>query len=888
MAVDETPKAGAGMVHHQKLTITGGGRLIQDIQPETEVPSVPQDGRTGSTPAPEAPPSAEAVRAAAGASAGVQEGGSPAEGITLQFHPELEGDWKVPDFAALMKELGLDGMRLDFSNADSTQQRPRLRPDLHYITPADMAGWEPKDDRLVPLLSGHDGIGLSQLGRPSDHDHGYWPIDHHRPVSGLSGTTRRLDFNWGAWDDLVAGPGVHQPLEVKAPPLSEVQADGLHPCGEYFAMPPLEDGKHTAWCDKVAVERALLEDPKAVSDAQGQVLSALARLGPLSKRQLIRATGLSGDLLGVLLNRPTGLDRDYEKNASLFTTHAGVLTQDKGKYQLSAPDDVTSRQTEALQQARAHVDEALTNLDQTHEVLQLAAPLVRGINPSVASELDPHGVTLGRAPDAHAAFGKLQQMGLIDNGQNEQQWLADWSKDPQTARQYWMDIGSALAGRVAQPLEQITGYQKLTNAMSGEHVSVPQSAVHDLKTGLLEAFGPLAQTDTASLINAAYVHALGSETPNVGPGVADLTRWVAGLDPVVARNVATSTLERLNQALQVRSRELSGFHDARIPSAQAIAEARAAQESKLQTADDWGKYLDSEYAIPSKVLERLQQLQANGQTDAVAVAGAVPFSDLSPRVGEVARQYMQAALQGNDKGREQAIRQFLELKRQGALGEKEMGDAVVPNRYVRLASSGFGGGNEARYRDNPYHVQRSRDAESLRELMGMSDATYEGARTLGEAGSKVDGAPDSLFVDAAVARTMVDQPRAERLRHEALALFCQTHTRLGWDSGEPLLRDSPGSLMMGGAGFEFMDLSRARDVTSKAMDIKAWARQNGKTFPLSAEDAQLAVQSRLPWGGTREPSDREGIDFGKLAAYSLDNRTSTIEPERVNDFFTKT
>ncbi len=108
----------------------------------------------------------------------------------------------------------------------------------------------------------------------------------------------------------------------KSPPprydLKVLMDRGLEPGGEYFNREYLP-GLRTF---EQVPESALLHDPEAVKTCQQKVQDALARHGPLTTRQLVRATGLPEDLIKVLVEPPSvlGGDKEVQGQASLFAS----------------------------------------------------------------------------------------------------------------------------------------------------------------------------------------------------------------------------------------------------------------------------------------------------------------------------------------------------------------------------------------------------------------------------------------------------------------------------------------------------------------------------------------------------------------------------------------
>jgi hypothetical protein len=60
-------------------------------------------------------------------------------------------------------------------------------------------------------------------------------------------------------------------------------------------------------------------------------------------------------------------------------------------------------------------------------------------------------------------------------------------------------------------------------------------------------------------------------------------------------------------------------------------------------------------------------------------------------------------------------------------------------------------------------------------------------------------------------------------------------------------------------------------------------RMNGKQFPLSPEEAAEALRdNRIRYNQT-DPADRDGLDYKKLAAFSLTARSEYLPADRLNE-----
>lgn len=659
--------------------------------------------------------------------------------------------------------------------------------------------------------------------------------------------------------------------EPKAPPLREVIANGLTPCGDSFATPPLAPHDRPAyWCDLIPVERLLLKDPEARSECQALVLGALNRLGPLTTRQLVEVTGLSKDMIDVMFRGSTAFGKPEEVAANLLESHRGVVVSPKyDTYQLASPQEVHERQRQAFEPARRHLEEAVQKLSDAHEVCALAAPVLHGIDEESARLFDPDG-RHGGVADVHALYETMKRLDLLEVGQSEPQWVERWNGDMKAARGYWLGIGALLAARIARPLEKITGYQQLASQWSGPWLSLDRPAVAHFQNDVKEAFGGLAFCDTASVLNAFYMQdALGKFRDPHFPGTADLTKTMAGLDVSRADQRSKQALDRVQAAIDAQYQRLVCFKDNRIP-------LELDATGALHDPKSWATHIDREFVVPVKMLVQLQQMKADGSQDVLAIVDHLPLTGMTPQVADVARRYMKAALTDDRGGREQAVRQFFDLRRQGVVGLAEFGDMEIPKASVRLLSSSISSGKAERYIDNPYYVGRSRDADGVRDLVGMSSDAYEGAKRLSAVGSKfATPENDRLFEELAIARLEKDDALVARLRHQAMTIFSRaeadrfTHASENDRArGDEVLRDHPGSLMLGAAGFEFMDLSRARDMTCQAVRIKAWARTNGKPLPLSEADCKTAWEAKLGFWDVRA-IDAQGIRFDKIAELAL-------------------
>ncbi len=641
------------------------------------------------------------------------------------------------------------------------------------------------------------------------------------------------------WPDLLS------PARPAKPPptydFEALMATGPAPGGETFdrVAHPLE----TDECKHVP-EQVLLSDKKVVEKLQTVVLEQLARLGPLSLRELVRLTNVPEDLLESIVKKPLTLEKDESLiAASLFTSHPGLVTGGVDRLQLNRPEDARDKHAALVAQVEQHVARAERCLDDSRRVFALAE-LPADLAPVLASPDKPGPGTL---------YETMKSLELVKDGVSESDWRREMQTDPKA---YWVGVAGQLGSRVVSALHPVLGYQQLLAQMDSSAMAIPENVTQGLRQGIRGRFGPLAGFDLADTLNAVLVRkealalatALGTAQRNV-PDRGYLETFQASLTPPEDRGVVSQ---------------------------QAIAAERAERERGLSTPAEWGRWLSEEYKLPNKIFGRLQTLEG---VDRVEVARALPLEALSPRVGEAIRTYMVACLQ--DQGQEEALRALLHLRRDKELGKSEYGELMAPSAQVRRGYSTLGG-DAKRYVDTPGYLDRSRDAEAVRGLLELPSLAWARQQTLSETGTVVPFTNDNLLEDMLVARLTGQTERFHELHAEGLALaahgaalqLCRVK------QGDPIISDSTNGPIVAAAGTNGRDVRTACDLGVAAARARVWARQNGRSFPLSPQDSLAASKGNCSFTET-ETSDAEGLDYGLLGRLAQQG-VNRLEPELIN------
>ncbi|MBI3927065.1 MAG: hypothetical protein HY319_16130 [Armatimonadetes bacterium] len=683
-------------------------------------------------------------------------------------------------------------------------------------------------------------------------------------------------------DFLLFDGAVTRPPVPEKPPatmeLDQAMASGLTPGGRSFKV----EGP-VAW-DTGSTEKRLLRNPEAVCQGHRKVVGALSDLGPLTMRQLVQTTGLSEDLLGVFLRKGSEYDRPEEAAASLIDRSRGLVTQARdGRFSVTNPDELAARQQEAVNEARQRLERAETNLGQIREVLSLARPFLVEQDAELAAMLKPGGGSAGEKNAALLLAG-MQKLDLVAPEVKLEDWLASWNKDPKTARSYWVDAGLGMAMKVVGDLDRVTGYEALTTRMAGPWLGFEPGAVAAFSKNLGDAYGTLAHTDVASVLNGSYLHRLGTEENGTGPGARSILTVLMeavrqeSRDPAEA---ALASLQRSAEAQQTGLRDQAEY----VQAAEESVQRRTHLEEGLATPQEWGRYLDEHYVVGPKILEKLESFQKEGRTDAVAIAHSLPFTGITPELAAPAREFIAATLQGDKEASKRAAHALLELKEKpGVIGRAEYGEERNPTISVSLHGTSIGG-NQERYLDNPYWVSRSRDAELVQDLLGINHDAFTALAPISQLETTASHSNDRLFEDLMVAR-VAGEPTAD-LQAEALALHMEAEARRFTgvsksESRDDLLWDGTGGVMMACGGFEWKQLDKARDISLNACRVKAWARVNGAQLPLSPQAAEEAVKAKY-WAADAKPADSQGLDFMKLARFAMESGASALPADKINE-----
>lgn len=638
-------------------------------------------------------------------------------------------------------------------------------------------------------------------------------------------TASLLDSVWPrsfARDLLVQPP--RTPKELPKYDLDELLTKGLEPCGETFAR----DGLDLRMMDSdLTPEAVLLKDPAVVDRLQGTFLSTLARLGPLSLREMVYVTGLPEDLLDAFTVQLSEFSRPDEKACSLMESHRGLLTgKDHSGLRLNQPDELLARQLEANSQARQHILAAESRLEEARGLFALAQPELAVHAPELAQLLSP-----GEKKASGSLFETMRSLNLVEPATTEQEWRQSWAGEP---RQYWLGVSTELADRVVSSLHPVTGYQQLFSRMGEANLCVDKSSLEGLWKGLTANFASLAGRDLASLMDATFHLAMKSlDKP---------TELAGALGQAMRQPVDNSFLDEFAADLHKQRDRLAAFEDPRIPTPGAIAAERSSKESQLTTPQQWGTYLEAEYQLPHKILERLQGLEG---VDRAQVVEALPLAKLTPEVAQGVREYLRATLQGDAEAREGGVRRLLRLRRDGLLGKAEFGEREIPNVRVRR-KGGSMGGSQGRYIDHHYYGLKSRDALAVRGLLGISQDAQAQQQLLSQTNTRIPFGNDHLLEDLVTARVLGQSTRQAELEEEALALVARSgagqFTRQCQD--DPLNRDTLGSPIPAATGFGFSEIDRARKLGVSAARVRQWARANQREFPLSPRDREAAARSQ--------------------------------------------
>lgn len=643
-------------------------------------------------------------------------------------------------------------------------------------------------------------------------------------------------------------PVPRTPKDLPKYDLDQLLAKGLEPCGETFSRDGLTLNMMQS---EQTPEAVLLKDQAVVDRLQGTVLSTLARLGPLSLREMVYVTGLPEDLLDVFVAPTNDFSRPEEKASSLMNSHRGLLSGNAHSgFRLNQPDDLLARQLEAGDQARQHILEAEKRLEDARELFALARPELAQHTPDLAQLLSP-----GERKSSGALFETMRTLDLVDQSSSEQEWRQSWAGEP---RQYWLGISTTLADRVVSALHPLTGYEQLYSRMSKDSLCVDKSALDGLWDGLKSRFSGLAGRDLADMMDTSFHLA--------NKSLDKPTALAAELGQAMRQPVDHAFLEQFAVDLQAQRDRLAGIEDERIPSPAAIAAERAEKERQLTTPEQWGAYLEAEYQLPHKIQTRLQSLEG---VDRALVAEALPLSKLSPEVADGVRSYLRATVEGNAEAREGAVRRLLRMKGEKLLGKSEFGEREIPNVRVSRKGGSFGGGSQGRYIDHHYYGLKSRDGEAVRGLLGISQDAQSQQFLLSQTMTRVPFSNDNLLEDLVTARVLGQTARQAELEEEALSLVAcsAAYQFTGLSREDPLNRDTLGSPIPAATGFGFREIDRARKLGLAAARVRQWARQNEREFPLSPRDLQAASKNQAAFSQA-EAEDAEGIDFalvGKLA-----------------------
>ncbi|GMU53666.1 MAG: hypothetical protein AMXMBFR33_28120 [Candidatus Xenobia bacterium] len=416
------------------------------------------------------------------------------------------------------------------------------------------------------------------------------------------------------------------------------------------------------------------------------------------------------------------------------------------------------------------------------------------------------------------------------------------------------------AGQVVRALHPIQGYQQATYRLVQSDLAFPKGSVELFERRLQQEFGGLAGLQLADLYS--------SDTSKLQEALHD-----ARSSPFEPGDL----LEPLKEAVEKEYRRASELNDPRIPTAERIAAERAEREADLSSPESWANYLQSEYRLPHKILEHLASVPEPGR-----VAELLPLPDLSPEVAGPVRDYLKATVQDDATTREAAVRTLLRLGTSGQLGRVELDGKVEPATKVGRTSGSTGGGGKPLAR-NPYWVAMTRDAESVRRLLGISQEAQFHAGPLSAQQTSLPVTNDLILEDLLVARVMGQTERVRELQAEALGLVALAEAGRyshRWES-DPLGKDFSSSPIPAATGLGFGPINDARELGLMTTSALAWARLNGRPLPLSPEDCAQALDSRL-WFEQTLPLDSEGIDFARLGRLALSG-VKKPPPEELND-----
>ncbi len=416
------------------------------------------------------------------------------------------------------------------------------------------------------------------------------------------------------------------------------------------------------------------------------------------------------------------------------------------------------------------------------------------------------------------------------------------------------------AGKVVSALHPIQGYEQMTSRLLNSDLAFPKDSVELFGRRLHQEFGGLAGLQLADLFSL------------------DTSKLQDALrDALSTPSEPGDLLEPLKEAVEKEYRQASELHDPRIPTAERIAAERATREAELSSPESWASYLQSEYRLPHKILERLASVPEPGK-----VAEHLPLPDLSPEVAGPVRDYLKATVLDDATTREAAVRTLLRLGTSGHLGRAELDGKVEPTTRVGRTSSSMGGGGKP-LADNPYWVAMTRDAESVRRLLGISQDAQFHAGPLSEQQTSLPIANDLILQDLMVAQVMGQKDRVRELQAEALALVALAEAGRyshRWEQ-DPLGKDFLSSPVPAATGLGFGPINDARELGVRATSALAWARLNGRPLPLSPEDCAQAQNSRLRFDQIL-PLDSEGIDYDRLGRLALSG-VEKLPAEELNE-----
>lgn len=551
--------------------------------------------------------------------------------------------------------------------------------------------------------SSDPGQELAALGRlhamldPETLRHGVEQALPHSALVKLAALHR-----WGFYPYSVnlgrADPG-RTLARLPPPDFDAVIAQGLTQDGQHFlanaelaGMPPVgldgsgelrvsDGGVH--WIEGVpSVEQRLLSDPATVTRLQERLLTALATNGPLTDRQLVRATGISQACVIPLLSGAQGLLNLYR---------GAVVRRFDGTLALCRAEDRWRRREALLKETRGAVYHAF----QEAVLLRPALKNAKILYLSGADPRDPDDL----ATASEESFLELKRLELLPSDATYGEWrvlqeiLGRDLSDDRRFRAYWGELGLRCVERVLAALHRAIGAHQTAWYLSQPDAGLDRELVDQALSMIREVVGPLAQVPPEAVmrIRARFYEAM--QEPRRGAAVPPLLSLgtEAGWDTEgLIQTVLELSLDGSRQDRWAAIAEaLDSLHDlsdqelatpdrrteARLPSlptAGAIRALRREREVALKSPADWARYLKREFPLPAPLRDRLRALS----TPVGPILELLEL-DLSTEVAEGVKGYLQLLAQPHrgEAELEAQASQLIRLATEAARG------SVVPSKH---------------------------------------------------------------------------------------------------------------------------------------------------------------------------------------------------------------